>query len=142
MEELKKRNPPPEPAVPPAPVPCPTPEQWEDLMAWLDALYRVTAVQNDLLERKLSTPSPYATKEQAAEIMRQLSMIQASIEQAGRRNGRQRLRLPRLRLPELSMATLKGMALALMLLAALWILWYASAAVWNNLLKPLLLLQP
>jgi len=138
MEELKKRNPPPEPAASPAPVPCPTAEQWEELMAWLDALYRMTAAQNTLLERLLSKPAVYATKEQVAEMTKQLSMIQASIEQAGRKNGRRRLRLPRLRLPELSTATLKGAALTLMLLAALGILWYASVTVWNNLLKPFL----
>ncbi len=142
IEELKKRNLPPEATAPLASVPCPTAEQWEELMAWLDALYRMTAAQNHLLERLLSRPSLCATKEQAAEMTRQLSMIQASIQQAGRKNERRRFRLPRPRLPELSMATLKGAALTLILLAALWILWYASAAVWNNLLKPLLALFP
>ncbi len=140
MEELKKRNLPPEQAAPPTPAPCPTVEQWEELLGWLNALYRVTVAQNHLLERMLSTPIIYATKEQAAEMTRQLSRIQASIEQVGRQNEQRRLRLPRIHLPEPPTATLKGVALTLMALVVLGILLFASVTVWNNLLKPLLAL--
>ncbi len=141
MEELKKLNPPPAPTVPPAPVPCPTAEQWEELLTVLNSQYRLLAVQNHLLEQMLSKLMVYATKEQAAEMTRQLSMIQASIEQAGRQNERRRLRLPRLHLPELSTAILKGAALTLMALAAFGILLFASATLWSvirPLLQPLL----
>lgn len=138
MEELKKLNPPPEPSAPLAPVPCPTAEQWEELLIRLNALYHVTAAQNHLLEQMLSKPIIYATKEQAAEMMRLLSMIQASIEQAGKQKERRHLRLPRLHLPEVSWSTLQGAALTLMALAAFGILLFASATLWNNLLKPLL----
>ncbi len=69
---------------------------------------------------------------------KQLSRIQASIEQAGKQNERQRLRLPRLHLPELPAVTLKGADLTLMALVVSGILLYASVTVWNNLLKPLL----
>jgi len=140
MEELKKRNSPSESTTPPAPVPCPTAEQWEELMAWLDALYHMTVAQNALLERLLSRPTICGTKEQAAEMTRRLSMIQASIEQVGRQNERQRLRLPRIHLPELSTTTFKRAAFTLMGLVVLGILLYASVIVWNNLLKPLLAL--
>ncbi len=138
MGELKKLNPPPEPSAPLAPVPCPTAEQWEELLTVLSNQYRLLVMQNRLLEQMLSKPMVYATKEQAAEMTRLLSMIQASMEQAGKQKERRRLRLPRLHLPELSTATLKGAALALMVLAAFGILLFASVTVWNNLLKPLL----
>ncbi len=135
IEELKKRNPPPEQTVS-----RPTEEQWAALLAQLNALYRMTAAQNRLLEQLLTKPIIYATKEQAAEMTRQLSRIQASIEQVGRQIERQRLQLPKLHLPELPTSTLKGATLTLMALAASWILLYASATIWNNLLKPLLAL--
>ncbi len=140
MEELKKLNLPPEQTAPLTQAPCPTEEQWEELLGRLNALYRVTAAQNRLLEQILSTPIIYAAKEQAAEMTRQLSRIQASIEQAGKQKERRRLRLPRIHLPELPTITLKGAALTLMVLAVLGILLYASVTVWNNLLKPLLAL--
>ncbi len=138
MEELKKLNPPPELSAPPAPIPCPTTEQWEELLIRLNALYLMAATQNNLLEQMLSKPIVYATKEQAAEMTRQLSMIQASIEQARKQKERRRLRLPMLHPPELSTATLKGAALTLMALAAFGILLFASATVWNDLLRPVL----
>ncbi len=71
---------------------------------------------------------------------RQLSRIQASIEQVGRQNERPRLQLPRIHLPKLPTVTLKGTALTLMALVALGILLFASVTVWNNLLKPFLAL--
>ncbi len=132
MEELKKLNPPPEPTTPPTPVPYPTAEQWEELLTVLSNQHHLLVVQNRLLEQVLSKPMVYATKEQAAEMTRQLSMIQASIEQVGRKNERRRLRLPRLHLPEVSWPTLQGAALTLMALAAFGILLFASATVWNN----------
>ncbi len=135
IEELKKRNLPPEQTVS-----RPTEEQWAALLAQLNALYRMTAAQNRLLEQLLTKPIIYATKEQAAEMTRQLSRIQASIEQVGRQIERQRLQLPKLHLPELPTSTLKGATLTLMALAASWILLYASATIWNNLLKLLLAL--
>ncbi len=140
MEELKKLNLPPEQTAPLTPEPCPTEEQWAELLSKLNALYRATAAQNHLLEQILSTPIIYATKEQAAEMTKQLSRIQARIEQVGRQNERWRLRLPRIHLPELPTVTLKGAALTLMVLVVLVILLYASVTVWNNLLKPLLAL--
>ena len=138
-EELKRRN---LPTEPPSLATCPTAEQWAELLSKLNALYRATAAQNHLLEQILSTLIIYATKEQAAEMTRQLSRIQASIEQAGRKKERRRLRLPRIRLPELPTVTLKGVALTLMLLVVLGILLYALVTVWNNLLKPLLAMLP
>ncbi len=132
MEELKKLNLPPEQTTP-----CPTKEQWAALLAQLNALYRVTEAQNRLLEQMLSKPIIYATKEQAAEMTRQLSRIQTSIEQVGRQNERWRFRLPRIHLPELSTVTLKGVALTLMALVVLGILLYALATLWN-VVKPLL----
>ena len=132
-EELKRRN---LPTEPPSPAACPTAEQWEELLSKLNALYRATAAQNHLLEQILSTPIIYATKEQAAEMTRQLSRIQASIEQAGSKKERRRLRLPRIHLPELPTVTLKGAALTLMLLAVSGILLYALATLWN-VVRPL-----
>ncbi len=137
MEELKKRNLPPEQTAPLTPAPCPTEEQWEELLGRLSALYRVTAAQNRLLEQILSTPIIYATKEQATEMTRQLSRIQASIEQVGKQKERRRLRLPRIHLPELSTVTLKGVALTLMALVVSGILLYALATLWS-VVKPLL----
>ncbi len=137
MEELKKLNLPPEQTAPSTPAPCPTEEQWEELLGRLNALYRATAAQNHLLEQILSTPIIYATKEQAAEMTRQLSRIQASIEQVGRQNEQRRLRLPRIHLPELPTVTLKGAALTLMVLVVSGILLYALATLWS-VVKPLL----
>ena len=131
MEELKKLNLPSEQTAPPMPVSCPTEEQWAELLSKLNALYRATAAQNHLLKQILSTPIIYATKEQTAEMTRQLSRIQASIEQAGRKKERRRLRLPRIRLPELPTVTLKGVAFTLMVLAVSGILLYALATLWN-----------
>ncbi len=137
MEELKKRNLPPEQTAPLTPAPCPTEVQWVELLSKLNALYRATAAQNRLLEQMLSKPIIYAMKEQAAEMTRQLSRIQTSIEQAGRQKERRRLRLPRIHLPELPTVTLKGAALTLMVLVVSGILWYALATLWN-VVKPLL----
>lgn len=141
MEELKKLNQPPEPDALSTPLPCPLAEQWENLLAILDDQRRLLAAQNRLLELILKKPIVYATKDQASEMTRQLSMIRASIEQAGRRNERRRF-LPKLRLPPLTTATFKGISFTLVSLAVLAILLYASVTIWNNLLKPLLRLVP
>ncbi len=140
MEELKKLNLPPEQSDSLTPAPCPTEEQWAELLSKLNALYRATAAQNHLLEQILSTPIIYATKEQAAEMTKQLSRIQASIEQVGRQNEQWRFRLPRIHLPELPTVTLKGVALTLMVLVVSGILLYALATLWSvvrSLLQPL-----
>lgn len=95
------------PAEPLPLVTYPTPEQWTELLSELNAMTR------------------------------QLSRIQASIEQAGRQNERQRLRLPRIHLPELPTVTLKGAALTLMVLVVSGILLYASVTLWS-VIRPLL----
>ena len=121
---------------PPAPMPevHPTQPEWSELLTMLSALYRSTAAQNRLLERLISKPIIYATREQADTLTRELTAIRTQLEQAGKKKERRcSLRLPRLRLPRLSPALL----LIPPILLALWVVWSSLGTLWSAI-SPLL----
>ncbi len=130
MEELKKRNLPPEQTAP-----RPTEEQWAELLTALNSQNRLLAAQSDMLNALLATMQTIST--QAEKQAKELLNIRQQLEQAGKQNERRRLRLPKIHLPELPTVTLKGAALTLMVLVVSGILWYALATLWN-VVKPLL----
>lgn len=128
VEELKGRNLPPERH--------PSAEEWDNLLAILSALYRLTAAQTDGMTKpgcpameELRTQTDVLVKEAAA--IRQLLERR---EQAGRKKERRRLRLPQVTLPRPSLVWLWAIPVSLGLL----VLWFSGAAIWNNLLKPFL----
>lgn len=128
VEELKERNLPPERH--------PSAEEWDNLLAILSALYRLTAAQADGITKprcpaieELRTQTEVLVKEAAA--IRQLLERQ---EQAGKKNERRRLRLPQVTLPSPNL----GWLWAIPILLGLWVIWFSGAAVWNNLLRPFL----
>lgn len=112
IEELKERNLPPEQH--------PTAEEWDDLLAVLSALYRLTAGQSDALKNSLAimqavhTQVEALTKEAAS-----IHQLLARQEQAGRKKGRWRLRLPHVVFPRPSLAWLW----AIPILVGLYALW-------------------
>lgn len=119
IEELKERNLPPERH--------PTSEEWDDLLAILSALYRLTVGQSDILKNSLSTMRAVHTQAEAltkeAVAIRHLLERQ---EQAGKKKER-RLSLPRIHLPRPRLAWLWAIPI-LVGLYALWPLW---AILWN-----------
>lgn len=128
VEELKERNLPHDrhPSV----------EEWNDLLAILGALYRLTAAQADGITKprcpvmkELWTQTEVLVKEAAA--IRQLLERR---EQAGRKKERRRLRLPQVTLPRPNLGWLWAVPISLGLL----VLWFSGAAVWNNQLRPFL----
>lgn len=119
IKELKERNSPPERH--------PTAEEWDDLLAVLSALYRLTASQSDILKNSLATMQAVHTQAEAptkeATAIRQLLERQ---EQAGKKKERQ-LSLPRIHLPKPSLAWLW----AIPILVALYALWPLWAILWS-----------
>lgn len=125
IEELKEKNLPPE---------ChPTAEEWDNLLAILSALYRLTEAQAD----GMANPSCPAMEElwaQTEVLVRETAAIRQLLErreQAGKKKGR--WRLPQVTLPRPRLTWLWAVPILLGLL----VLWYSGAAIWNNLLKPL-----
>lgn len=114
IEELKERNSPLEWH--------PTVEEWDDLLAILSALYRLTASQSDTLRSSLTTIQAVHTQAEAltkeAAAIRQLLERQ---EQAGKKK-ELRLSLPKIHLPTPSLAWLWIIPI-LVALYALWPLW-------------------
>ena len=124
IDELKKRNQPQEPQmIPPAPI-CPTQEQWTQLVSILNAHYRLLKVQTDTLESIVT---------QAEKLTKETAEIRQKLEQVGKKKERQ-LSLPRIHLPTPSPAWLW----VIPILVTLLVIWFAGAAIWNNLLRPFL----
>lgn len=134
MEELKKLNLPLEQTMPSTPAPCPTEEQWEELLALLDRQNRLLAAQSNMLNALLTTMQTVYT--QAEKQTKELLNIRQQLEQVGRKSERKHLRLPRLHLSELPRPTLKGAALTLMVLVVSGILLYTSVTLWS-VIRPL-----
>lgn len=129
IEELKERNLPTEDH--------PTAEEWENLLAILSALYRLTAAQAGG-KTKPSCPAMGDLRAQTEALVSETEAIRRLMErqeQAGKKNEHRHLRLPRVTWPRPSLAWLWAIPILLGLLA----LWSSGAAVWNNLLKPLLI---
>lgn len=128
IEELKERNLPPEVH--------PTAEEWDNLLAILSALYRLTAAQADGTARS-GCPAMGELRAQTEALVQEAAAIQQLLErqeQAGKKKERWRLRLPQVSLPQPSLAWLLVIPISL----GLAVIWFSGAAVWNNLLKPFL----
>ena len=123
MEELRRRN----MQRPPETV-HPTTEEWQELTAALTAMGKILAEQMLLLEEISAKPSPWTTKEQTAELIRETKEIHRLLEQAGKKRER-RFSLPDIHLPRPSLEWLLLPAMLLGLLA----LWYGWAALSNGL---------
>ena len=123
MEELRRRN----MQRPPETV-HPTTEEWQELTAALTAMGKILAEQMLLLEEISAKPSPWTTKEQTAELIRETKEIHRLLEQAGKKRER-RFSLPDIHLPRPSLEWLLLPAMLLGLLA----LWYGWDALWNGL---------
>lgn len=122
IEELKKLNQPREVTSPASTYP--TEEQWTHLMRTLNAQYRLLERMHSAMET-MTTQSEKLTKE-TVEICQRL-------EQVGKKKER-RLSLPRIHFPQPRLAWLW----AIPILVTLLVLWFAGAAIWNNLLRPIL----
>ena len=125
VEELKERNLPPEVH--------PSAEEWDNLLAILSALYRLTAAQADGMA-KPSCPALGELRMQTEALVRETAAIRQLLERR-EQDGKQkeRWRLPQVTLPRPRPAWLW----AIPILLGLWVMWYSGAAIWNNLLKPL-----
>lgn len=143
--EVEETEPATRATAPPMLAPCPTVEQWTEMVGILASVYQVIVRQHNLMLEQSKTlenisSALYALTKQMEKPVQDLSTIRWEVEQAGRPNERRRLWLPKIHLPELSTVTLKGVVLTLMALVVSGILLYASVTVWNNLLKPRLVL--
>lgn len=119
IEELKERNLPPEWN--------PTSEEWDDLLAILSTLYRLTSNQNKVLKDSLTTIQAVHTQaEVLTEEATAIHQLLERQEQAGRKKER-RLSLPKIHLPPPSLAWLWVIPI-LVALYALWPLW---AILWR-----------
>lgn len=114
---------------------CPTPEQWEQAMLYLDDLYRLAEVQSDTMKATLSELK--TLEAQMEKLVRSTEEMAALPQQAGRKKEKRRFRLPKLSLPEPPRPTLAWLWI-IPVLAGLGILWYGLVTVWNNLIAPLL----
>ena len=124
MEELRRRN------IQKSPVEIqhPTAEEWVELTAVLTAMGEIMTEQVLLLEEWSTKPSPWATQEQTAELIREAKEMRRLLEQAGKKNER-RFSLPAIRLP---WPSLEWLLLPAVLLGLL-VLWYGWAMLWNGL---------
>ena len=128
VEELKERN-------PPSGV-HPSAEEWDNLLAILSALYRLTAAQADGIT-KPRCPAMEELRPQTEVLVKEVAAIRQLLEwreQAGKKEEQRRSRLPRVTLPRPSLAWLWAIPISL----GLWAMWCSGAAVWNNLLRPFL----
>lgn len=120
----------PQMAEPPESMPevHPTEAEWLELRNMLDELIWCEEQQIKLLERLLSRPINYATKNQADLMTKELTAIRTQLEQAGRPKERRfSLRLPKLHLPRLSPALLLIPVIALVL----WAVWSSWGTLWS-----------
>lgn len=110
-------------------------EEWNDLLAILSTLYRLTASQSDILKNSLATMQ--AVHAQAEALTKEAATIHQLLErqeQAGRKKG-WRPSLPKLHLPTPSLAWLWAIPI-LVGLYALWPLWAMLWSVASALLQP------
>lgn len=129
IEELKERNLPPERH--------PTEEEWNDLLATLSALYRLTSNQTEVLKSSLTTVQAVHT--QAEALTKDAAVIRRLLEQREQVGKKKewRLSLPKIHLPPPSLAWLWVIPI-LVALYALWPLWAILWSVVRLLLQQLL----
>lgn len=150
LEELKQRNLPSEtqdgePPTPAEPMPetHPTAEEWDNLLAILSALYRLTAEEYDRaaeetvdpILRRMSGQLTALTENAAAiRLLLELEQTRQKEEQDGKKNGRRfSFRFPKISLPRPS----PGWLFLPLILAASWALWYSLGALWS--VQPILM---
>lgn len=150
LEELKRRNMPPEiptvqgeslpiqtEAMPASQETHPTEEEWLELLETLSAMYRLIS---DWIRSRDSRPMDLPQRE-LAQTAKDVAVIRLLMEQehqrreqAGKKNGRHfSFRWPSLSLPHPSPAWL----FLPMILAALWALWHSLGMLWSAI-SPLL----
>ena len=125
IEELKRLNQLSEIGTPPSPS-CPTEKQWTHLLSILNAQYRLLESQPDTMERMQSTMWKMVT--QMEKLTKEVMETRQLLEQAGRKKEK-RFSLPEWELPRPNLAWLW----VIPILVGLWVLWYASATIWNAL---------
>ena len=153
LEELKRRNLPPETQTgePPAPETHPTGSDQQELLRILWTMGEVLGEQTVILEELSQNMISLPRWEQLQTISREAAALRALLEQeqkdmaairllleqerqrreqAGKKRGRCfSIRVPRISLPRLS----PGWLFLPLILAALWALWYGWGALWNTL---------
>lgn len=121
VEELKEKNLPPESH--------PTAEEWDNLLAILSALYRLTAAQADGIT-KPKCPAMEELRTQTEVLVKEVAAIRQLLErreQDGKQKGR--WRLPPVTLPKPRLAWLW----VIPILLGLWVMWYSLDALWNGI---------
>lgn len=132
MEELMEKN---KPIVLPKTENHPTEKEWAQLMA---IQFQTTKLLGQLVrwaEEYPAPPSLRGVNEHLAAMEGELKALRQTVEKmelVGRKKER-RISLPRVSLPRPRLAWIW----AIPILAALAVLFYTSAIVWNNLLMPL-----
>ena len=146
LEELKRRNlpsetqagePPTQTESPPAPETHPTGSEWDNLLAILSALYRLTAAEHDRTAEEITGPILYGMNEQLAVLTEEASAVRQLLEQerqrkkqAGKKRGRRfSIHFPRISLPRPS----PGWLFLPLMLVALWALCYGWGVLWSAL---------
>ena len=144
LEELKRRNLPPEaqagePSAPAesAPETHPTAEEWDDLLAILSALYRLTAAEHDRAAAETVSPIFYRMSDQLTALAKETAAIRQLLEQerqgkeqAGKKRGKRfSIRFPKISLPRPS----PGWLFLPLILAPLWAAWYGWGVLWSAL---------
>lgn len=94
----------------------------------LTAMGELLTEQMLLLEEIAGRPSPWTTREQTVELLREVKKVRRLLEQTGKERAR-RCSLPKLRLPRFSPEWLLLPAVLLGLLA----LWYGGTTLWRGL---------
>lgn len=121
VEELKEKNLPPESH--------PTAEEWDNLLAILSALYRLTAAQADGIT-KPKCPAMEELRTQTEVLVKEVAAIRQLLERR-EQDGKQkeRWRLPPVTLPKPRLAWLW----VIPILLGLWVMWYSLDALWNGI---------
>ena len=100
-------------------------------LAELDELERHTAAHTALLREVSSQRKPCPAQAQMEALTRDVTEIQALLQQAGKKRGR-RFSLPRLRLPYIPWSRLfLGLAALLLTGGVLWAVWFSLEKLWN-----------
>ena len=127
MEELKRRNPLPSMT----PQPCPSKEEWQELLHRLDELERHTAAHTALLREASSRREPCPTQAQMEALTRDVAEVQRLLQQAGKKKEIS------ISTPSLGTAMSVMVWLALILLGTmvgmvvLQVIWSGLAALWS-----------
>ena len=126
LETLKRLN---DPAPPET---HPTETEWDDLLAILSALYRMTAVEHDRGGRKTTDPIFYWMNEQLTALTEEVEEIHTALKQDGEKKER-RFSLPGIPRPYLPDLDGPEWFFLLSALAALGLILSALVVPWSSL---------